>query len=121
MLRYVTGGKEGVKVRSHDYVEWPPTVSSHGLANSHIRSIQVWPFFPIYLDAYKRGIKQISNLGITEAFLLHNMTPMATCIAYAEKDGFVLGFGFIDGFLSPRVPIYRIISVLKKVRAFFID
>jgi hypothetical protein len=41
-------------------------------------------------------------------------------ITDAEKDGFVLGFGFISGLLAPREPIDRVFSVKEQVGGFFV-
>ena len=49
------------------------------------------------------------------------MAPVATGVAYAEENGFVFSFRFIEGFLTPRIPVNGVVSVLKKIGAFFIN
>jgi hypothetical protein len=44
---------------------------------------------------------------------------MAGGIADGEKDGLVFARGFLKGFLAPRVPVHRVVGVLKKVGALF--
>ena len=58
---------------------------------------------------------------VAEAFLFHDVAPVATGVAYAEENGFVFSFSFIQGFLAPRVPVYWVVSVLEKIRAFFVN
>ena len=57
---------------------------------------------------------------VVETFLYHDVAPVATSVAYNGKNGFVFSFRFIESFLTPRKPINRIVSMLEKVRAFFI-
>ena len=59
-------------------------------------------------------------MWVVEAFFFHDVAPVARGVAYAEENGFVFSFGFIEGFLTPRVPVYWVVGVLEKVRAFFI-
>jgi len=49
------------------------------------------------------------------------MAPMASGIAYGEKNWLVLRFCFFKGFIAPGKPVYRIIGMLEKVRGFFMD
>jgi hypothetical protein len=58
---------------------------------------------------------------VVEAFFFHDVAPVAGGVAYAEENGFVFSFGFIEGFLVPRVPVYWVVGVLEKVRAFFVN
>ena len=42
-------------------------------------------------------------------------------ITDGEKDGLVGLFGGLKGFLTPWIPVHRIVCVLKEVRGFFLD
>jgi len=59
-------------------------------------------------------------LRVAEAFRFHDVAPVATGVAYAEENWFVFSFSFIEGFLTPRKPVYWVVGVLKKVRTLFI-
>ena len=58
---------------------------------------------------------------VFEAFLFHDVAPVAAGVADAEENGFVLGFRFVQSFLAPWIPVYWIVGVLEKIRAFFIN
>jgi hypothetical protein len=46
---------------------------------------------------------------------------MAGGITDGEEDGFVFPPGFAKSFFVPRIPVYGIVGMLKKVGAFFLD
>jgi hypothetical protein len=49
------------------------------------------------------------------------MTPMAGGIAAGKQDGFVFGFGFLERFLTPGVPVDGVVGVLEEIRRGFVD
>jgi hypothetical protein len=49
------------------------------------------------------------------------VAPVATGVAYAEENGFVFRFSFIQGFLTPWIPVYWVVSVLEEIWAFFVN
>jgi hypothetical protein len=49
------------------------------------------------------------------------MAPMARGVADAEENGFVLFLGSSESFFSPGVPIHRVMSMLQKIRASFVN
>jgi hypothetical protein len=53
--------------------------------------------------------------------MFHDMTPMAGRVSNAQKDGFVLGSGFGKRFITPGMPINRIIRMLEQVWGIFVD
>ena len=66
-------------------------------------------------------VEQGSHFLILEAFALHDVAPMAGGITDGEKDWLVGLLGGLEGFLAPRVPVHRVMRVLKEVGGFFLD
>ena len=58
---------------------------------------------------------------VAEAFFFHNVAPVTTAVANAEENRFVFGFSLVKRFLAPRIPVYWVVSVLKKIGAFFVN
>jgi hypothetical protein len=48
------------------------------------------------------------------------MAPVARAVTNAEENRFIFSFGTGEGFITPRVPINRIFSVLVQIRAGFV-
>jgi hypothetical protein len=49
------------------------------------------------------------------------VAPVATGVADAYKNRFILSLCFTESFLAPSKPVNRVVSVLKKVRALFVN
>ena len=56
----------------------------------HEKMIQVWPFLPVNLDANKILVHQGGRLEVFKTLPLHDMAPMAGCIANAHNNRFIL-------------------------------
>jgi hypothetical protein len=48
----------------------------------------------------------------------HDMAPMAGGISDRKKNRLFFIFSFLESLISPRIPVYRIVGMLKKIRAF---
>jgi hypothetical protein len=49
------------------------------------------------------------------------MTPVTGCIADADKQHLIFVFRLLKGFTAPWIPVYRVMGMLKKIWAFFMD
>jgi hypothetical protein len=49
------------------------------------------------------------------------MAPMARGVADAEENGFVFFLGSSESFFPPGIPIHRVMSMLQKIRAGFVN
>src|SRR5258708_39595098 len=61
------------------------------------------------------------DLFVLKGFALHDMAPVAGGVADAEEDRFVLHFCLVQGFLAPRVPVYRVVCVLQQIWTRLVD
>ena len=64
-------------------------------------------------------IQNLRRRGVLETLALHHMTPVACRIPNGQKDRLVFGAGAGERFWTPRVPIHRIVGMLKQIRRFF--
>jgi hypothetical protein len=91
------------------------------LTNSHVRSVDVWSFFPVNLNADKCVVEEFGDILVFEAFFLHDVAPMACGVAYADENGLVFCFSFVKSLLTPGIPINRVEGVLKEVWTLFVN
>jgi len=49
------------------------------------------------------------------------MAPVTGRVPDAKKDGSIFAPGFLEGFVTPWVPIHRIVSVLEQVGTGLVD
>ena len=116
----VAGNKEWAFFRRHYHVEGPAAASPHHLAYCHVRAVEVRSFFPVNFYANERRVHQFCNFFVVEAFLFHDVAPMARRVSYGDENRLVLCFSCFKSYIIPWIPIYRIICVLKQIRTFFV-
>jgi hypothetical protein len=65
----------------------------------------------------KQLVHEPCDVGALERLVLHHVAPVAGGIADGEEDRLVLLPGAGESFLSPGVPVDRVVGVLEEVRA----
>src|SRR5438132_11321950 len=101
--------------------QWPAAAARHHLYCSHVDLIKIRTFLAINFDAYEVVIHDLRYRGIFEGFMFHYMTPVTGGIADAQQDQLVFFCCFIERFCTPREPVDRIVGMLQKIRASFVD
>ena len=86
----------------------------------HVDLVDVGTFFTVDLDVHEKLVHDRSGCGIFEAFMGHDMAPMAGGIANGEKDGPVGGLRRGERGRTPRTPMDGIVLVLEEVGAGFV-
>jgi hypothetical protein len=56
---------------------------------------------------------------VFKAFVRHHMTPVAGTVTNTEQNRFVFGLRALKGFVTPGIPVHRVIGVLAEVGAGF--
>ncbi len=118
--RKVRSGKERLFLRRHKYRKRPAAAARHRLTHAHVHLVDVGPLFPVHFDGHEAFVELVCDFFIFEALMRHHMAPMAGGIADGEKHGFILRARFFEGFVAPRIPVYRVMSVLKKIAGLFV-
>jgi hypothetical protein len=54
-----------------------------------------------------------------EAFVLHDVAPVAGRVADRQEDRLVLPLCPLEGLLAPRIPLHGIVFVLEEIRTVF--
>jgi len=49
------------------------------------------------------------------------MAPVAGGIAYGKEEGLIFRLGFLESFVTPWKPVYRVMGMLQKVGGFLMD
>jgi hypothetical protein len=82
----------------------------------HIRVLLTVDFY-----VYEVLIHIGSHFLALKAFPLHDMTPVAGRIADTDQHRFILLFSTGERLIAPGIPVYRIMRMLKQIRALFVD
>ena len=116
--RKVRAGKNRLLVRRQKNRHGPAAVSLiHGDGGLHVDLIEIRAFFTVNLDADVVTIHERGDLVVLERFPLHDVAPMTSGIPNGQEKGLIFFLGQIESFLSPGMPIHRVVGVLQQVRA----
>src|ERR1043166_2390125 len=119
--REVGSAVEGDEVRREEDCERPAAVARHHLDGVHVNLVEVGALLAVNLDADEVVVHQPRDLIVLERLALHDVTPVAGRVADAQKDRLVLALRLLPNLFSPRVPVHRVVRVLKEVRAGLFD
>jgi hypothetical protein len=102
-------------------IQRPSAAAAHGLYCIHVNMVEVWAFFAVYLDVDEIFVHDGRRAFIFKAFAFHHMAPMAGSITDAYEDRLVFIPCFLQSFLTPGKPVYRVMGMLQKIRTRFVD
>lgn len=107
--------EEGPQIGSQKDRIGPSPSARQQLGRCHVDLIDVWAFFLIHLDADEPLVHLSSDGRVGEYLSLHDMTPVAGRVPHRQEDRFVFSAGLGEGFLSPGIPVHRIVGMELKV------
>ena len=114
--REVGTGKDRLLFGSEKHRHGPaplPLIQRQG--RLHIDLVQIRPFLPIHFNADKLLVHDLGDPVVLEGLAFHHMTPVASGVADGEENRFVHRSGAVEGFLPPRIPVYRVVGMLEEV------
>ena len=108
------GKKRGVVIGSQEHGQGPAAASlGQELMGILVNLVQVWPFLPVNLDVDEQPVHDFGGFRVLKRFVRHDMAPVAGGIADAEQDGLVLFLCFLQGLVTPWIPIHGVVGVLE--------
>ena len=123
----VTGGRRKVgaapdrlAVGGQEHGERPSALLAQRMERRHVDLIDVGPFFAVDLDVHEKPVHHGCGCRILEAFMSHDVAPMAGGVAHREQDRLVAAAGLGEGFGSPGAPVDGVVPVLEQVGAGFV-
>ena len=99
----------------------PAAATRQRLHRSHVDVIDVGALLAVNLDRNEMLVHDGRGLFILKALALHHVAPVAGGIADAEEDGLVLGARRFERLRPPRIPVNRVVSVLKQIGTRLVD
>ncbi len=93
----------------------PAALLAHGVQGRHVDLVDVGPFLAVDLDADEAGVHDFRHRLVLEAFMRHDVAPMAGGVADREQDRQVAGLGLGQCRRSPDPPVHRVVPVLPQI------
>ncbi len=82
--------------------------------------VNIGPFFSVHFDGDEVVIECFGDSLILERLPLHHMAPVAAAVTDREKDRFILSFCFLECFITPGIPVDRIVGMLLEIGGVFV-
>ena len=81
-LREIGAAPEWFAVRRENHGQRPAALLSHRRQGGHIELIDIRAFFAVDLDVHIETVHQSRYVGVLEAFVRHDVAPMAGGVTY---------------------------------------
>ena len=118
--RKVSSCKKRLFVPRHKNTHRPAATAGKSLTYRHIHAVNVGTLFAVNFYRNEVFIQQFSCFGILKALMCHNMTPMAGAVTDTQENRLILRLCPFKCLAAPRIPVNRIVCVLKQIRTCFI-
>jgi hypothetical protein len=87
----------------------------------HVNGVNIGSLLAVNFNADEIFVHNPGYFPVFERFMLHHMAPVAGRIANADEHHFIFGYGLLEGFRIPCMPVNRVVGVLQKIRTGFVD
>jgi len=115
--REISAGVKRLEIGRDEYVVRPATAARHQLGGRHVEFIHVRALLPVDLDADDRLVHQLGDLRILKDLPFHHMAPITGGIANGDQNRLIFLPRLGKRFLTPRIPVNRVMRVLEQIRA----
>jgi hypothetical protein len=65
--------------------QWPAALLAHGRQSCHVDLVDVGPLLAIHLDIDEEPVHDVGNFGFLEAFMRHDVAPVAGRVADGQE------------------------------------
>ncbi len=113
LLREIGAAPKGLAVGRQDHRQGPTALLSHGCQRGHIDLVDIGAFLAVYLDVDVEPVHQLRDLVVLEAFMRHDVAPVAGGVADRQEDRPVERAGGLQCRFVPGLPVDRIVLVLQ--------
>src|ERR1700747_3926364 len=91
-LGKISAAPERLAAGREEYRERPPAVLTEMMQRRHVDLVDVGTFLAVHFDVDEEIVHDFGGFGVLEAFVRHDMTPMAGGITDREQYRFVFAF-----------------------------
>ena len=111
-FRKIGAAPERLALGREKHGQRPSALLAEHVQGRHVDLIDVRALLAVDLDADKTFIQELRGLLVFKRFPLHHVAPVAGRVTDTEKNGFVLGAGFLERIIAPGIPVHGIVLML---------
>ncbi|MBB6465942.1 hypothetical protein HNQ96_001800 [Aminobacter lissarensis] len=119
--RKIGSAPERLGIGGQEHRQRPSALFAHAGKCGHVDLVDFRPFFAVDLDVDEEPVHDLRDFGIFEAFMGHDMAPVACCITDRKQDRPIEPCRFGQCGRRPRAPVHRVVAMLAKVWAAFVS
>ena len=94
----------------------PAALLPEVMQRRHVDLVDVRSFLTVDFDVDKELVHDSGDVFVFEAFVRHDMTPMAGRVPDGEQNGLVVMLRLAECVRAPRPPVHRVVFMLQKIR-----
>ncbi len=113
--REIRAAPERLSVRRQEHGQRPATLLAQQLKRMLVYGIDIGAFLPVDLHVDIKVVHLRRDFVVFEAFMRHDVAPVAGGVADRQQDGLVLVPRGGEGLRPPAVPVHRIVGMLQKI------
>ena len=99
----------------------PAARAARGLHHRHVDAIDVGPLLAVELDGHEVVVQERGHRLVLERLVRHHVAPVAGGVPHRQEHQPVLAARPLEGGVTPRVPLDRVVGVLQQVGALFVE
>ncbi len=115
--REVSASPKRLPLRCTEHGEGPSTLLAKQRQRGHVDGVDVGTFFSVDFYVDEQLVHDRRGRRVFEAFMGHDMAPMAGGVANRQQDRPVQFLGALQRLAAPWIPLDRIVGMLEQVGA----
>src|SRR5262249_52555694 len=115
-LREVSASPDRLAIAIEKHGQRPAAVLTKMVQSRHVDLVNIGPLLAVDFDVDEQFVHDAGDLFVFEAFVRHDMAPVAGCVAYREQNRLVALLGLSERVRTPGPPVDRIGLVLQQIR-----
>jgi len=115
--REVGPREERLPLRGEDDGHRPAAAAPEEVDGVHVDGVDVGALLAVDLDGDEVLVDEARDLEVLEGLALHDVTPVAGRVAHAEQHRAVVAARALEGGVTPREPVHRVVGMLEEVGA----
>jgi hypothetical protein len=116
-FRKIGAAPKGLAFGRQKHGQRPSALLAERMKRSHVDVIDIRPLLAINLDVHEELVHHRGGSRVLEAFMGHDMTPMAGRVADGEQNRLLQLPSLLQRHRRPHAPMHRVARVLQEIWA----
>ena len=115
--RKIGAAPERARLAVEEHGQRPAALLAQIMQRTHVDGVDVGALLAVDLDVDEEIVHDRGGRRILEAFVRHDVAPVAGCVADGQQDRLVGALGFRQRLRPPGPPVHGVVLVLQQIGA----